>query len=81
MYSVARFGGSGGRASGLYSCYFLRMGVGLIHVETLSDNEGKKKAKRQDLTPSPAFRRLRSERRGIAEVSAIEYWIARLYQE
>ncbi len=38
---------------GLYYCYFLRMGVGLVHVETLPDNQGKKKAKRQDLTPSP----------------------------
>lgn len=38
-----------GRHSGswLYSCYFLRMGVGLVHIETLPDNEGKKKAKRQ----------------------------------
>ena len=38
---------------GLYSCYLLSMGVGLGHVETLPDNEGKKKAKRQDLNPSP----------------------------
>jgi hypothetical protein len=26
-----------------YSCYFLRMGVGLVHVDSLSDNAGKKK--------------------------------------
>ena len=35
----------GGRGSGLYSCYFVGMGVGLVHVEALSDNAGKKRAK------------------------------------
>jgi hypothetical protein len=33
------------RGSGLYSCYFVRIRVGLVHAERLSDIAGKKRAK------------------------------------
>jgi hypothetical protein len=39
-----------------------KRGVGLVYVETLSDNEGKKKAKRQDLTPLPLAQKHGSEK-------------------
>jgi len=42
--------------SGLYSCYFLRFRVGLVHGERLADIAGNKRSKRQGLPPSFADR-------------------------
>jgi hypothetical protein len=41
----SRFSNLSARGSSLYSCYFLRMGIGLNHFGNLSDNAGKKRAK------------------------------------